>query len=147
VADMQEKLAMLKKRPSTKISFDEMNAIIRQKQIRYYQEQLAKAQGELANPTPQTIVKKTTVPTPERETTPKRSSIFTKKSSSSTPSDTAAKSVASKSSSVAMNYENPEEAEFEMLMNPSAEDHKNKPVQVLNSLFDNGPTSRGTAVL
>ncbi|ODS88516.1 MAG: hypothetical protein ABS44_08415 [Chryseobacterium sp. SCN 40-13] len=147
VADMQEKLAMLKRRPSTKISFDEMNEIIRQKQIRYYQEQLAKAQRELANPTPKTIVKKTNVPTPERETTPKRSSIFTKKSSSSTSSATEIKSVTNKSSSVAVNYENPEQAEFEMLMNPSAEEHKNKTVKVLNSLFDNDPTSKDTTVL
>ena len=32
VRQMQEELALLKRRPSTKITFDEMNAIIKQKQ-------------------------------------------------------------------------------------------------------------------
>ncbi len=147
VADMQEKLAMLKRRPSTKISFDEMNEIIRQKQIRYYQEQLAKAQRELANPAPKTIAKKTVTPSPAREAATKRSSIFSGKTAASTASGSATKSTAAKSSSFAMNYDNPEQAEFDMLMNPSAEDHKNKTVQVLNSLFDNDPTSKTTTVL
>ncbi|MBV8328199.1 DUF6759 domain-containing protein [Chryseobacterium sp.] len=41
VKDMQEMLALLKRRPSTKISFDEMNAIIKQKQIAKYKAELA----------------------------------------------------------------------------------------------------------
>lgn len=40
VREMQENLARLRRGPSTKISFDEMNAIIRQKQILKYQQQL-----------------------------------------------------------------------------------------------------------
>jgi hypothetical protein len=44
VKDMQEMLAMLKRRPSTKITFDEMNAIIKQKQIAKYKAELAAKQ-------------------------------------------------------------------------------------------------------
>lgn len=40
VKEMQENLARLRRGPSTKISFDEMNAIIKQKQILKYQKQL-----------------------------------------------------------------------------------------------------------
>ncbi len=42
--EMQEKLALLKKRPNTKIGFEEMNAIIKQKQIAKYKAELAAAQ-------------------------------------------------------------------------------------------------------
>lgn len=45
VKDMQEMLAMLRRRPSTKISFDEMNAIIKQKQIAKYKAELAAKQS------------------------------------------------------------------------------------------------------
>lgn len=45
VRQMQDWLAMLKRRPSTKISFDEMNAIIRQKQIAKYQKELQAGQS------------------------------------------------------------------------------------------------------
>ncbi len=45
VKDMQEMLAMLKRRPSTKITFDEMNAIIKQKQIAKYKAELAAKQN------------------------------------------------------------------------------------------------------
>ncbi|WP_232815961.1 hypothetical protein [Chryseobacterium capnotolerans] len=41
VKDMQEMLALLRRRPSTKITFDEMNAIIKQKQIAKYKAELA----------------------------------------------------------------------------------------------------------
>lgn len=45
VKGMQEMLALLKRRPSTKITFDEMNAIIKQKQIAKYQAELAAKQS------------------------------------------------------------------------------------------------------
>ncbi|KMQ67189.1 hypothetical protein ACM39_15570 [Chryseobacterium sp. FH2] len=45
VKQMQEWLAMLKRRPSTKITFDEMNAIIKQKQIAKYQRELQVGQS------------------------------------------------------------------------------------------------------
>ncbi len=44
VKDMQEMLALLRRRPSTKITFDEMNAIIKQKQIAKYKAELAAKQ-------------------------------------------------------------------------------------------------------
>lgn len=45
VKDFQEKIALLRKRPSTRISFDEMNEIIRQKQIAKFKEELEKKEG------------------------------------------------------------------------------------------------------
>lgn len=45
VKQMQEMLALLKRRPSTKITFDEMNAIIKQKQIAKYKAELAAKQS------------------------------------------------------------------------------------------------------
>lgn len=45
VKEMQEMLALLKRRPSTKITFDEMNAIIKQKQIAKYKAELAAKQS------------------------------------------------------------------------------------------------------
>ena len=45
VKGMQEMLALLKRRPSTKITFDEMNAIIKQKQIAKYKAELAAKQS------------------------------------------------------------------------------------------------------
>ncbi len=47
VRQMQDWLAMLKRRPSTKISFDEMNAIIKQKQILKYQKELQVGQSAI----------------------------------------------------------------------------------------------------
>ncbi|PWN69856.1 hypothetical protein C1631_007505 [Chryseobacterium phosphatilyticum] len=48
VKDMQEMLALLRRRPSTKITFDEMNAIIKQKQIAKYKAELAAKQSTTA---------------------------------------------------------------------------------------------------
>jgi len=45
VKQIQDWLAMLKRKPSTKITFDEMNAIIRQKQIARYQRELQVGQS------------------------------------------------------------------------------------------------------
>lgn len=45
VKQMQDWLAMLKRKPSTKITFDEMNAIIKQKQIAKYQKELQVGQS------------------------------------------------------------------------------------------------------
>ena len=45
VKDFQEKLALLRRKPSTRISFDEMNESIRQKQIAKYREESAKKPG------------------------------------------------------------------------------------------------------
>ncbi|MCY0978719.1 hypothetical protein PGH12_10470 [Chryseobacterium wangxinyae] len=45
VKQMQDWLAMLKRKPSTKITFDEMNAIIKKKQIAKYQRELQVGQA------------------------------------------------------------------------------------------------------
>ncbi len=45
VKDFQEKIALLRRKPSTRISFDEMNEIIRQKQIAKYKELLQAKAG------------------------------------------------------------------------------------------------------
>ena len=53
IKELQEKLALLKKRPNTKISFEEMNAIIKQKQIKKYKEDLeAQQKGVYAGSKP-----------------------------------------------------------------------------------------------
>lgn len=48
VREMQENLARLKTGPSTKVSFEEINAIIKQKQILKYQKQLQVGQSAIA---------------------------------------------------------------------------------------------------
>lgn len=45
VKDFQEKIALLRRKPSTRISFDELNEIIRQKQIAKFREELQKKDG------------------------------------------------------------------------------------------------------
>ncbi len=76
VRQMQDWLAMLKRRPSTKISFDEMNAIIRQKQIAKYQKELQVGQAAVvytpSNPqnvyiAPTATVSKPTAAIPDTE--------------------------------------------------------------------------------
>ena len=72
VKDFQEKLALLRRKPSTRISFEEMNEIIRQKQIAKFKEELqAKgkidvAQSKVATPNPQ-IAGNVAVENPEEE--------------------------------------------------------------------------------
>lgn len=45
VKDFQEKIALLRRKPSTRISFEELNDIIKQKQIAKFREELAKKDG------------------------------------------------------------------------------------------------------
>lgn len=45
VKDFQEKIALLRRKPSTRISFDEMNEIIKQKQIAKFRDELLKKDG------------------------------------------------------------------------------------------------------
>lgn len=111
VKDMQEMLAMLRRRPSTKISFDEMNAIIKQKQIAKYKAELASKQ-------------------------------FT---ATYTPSSTQNTFVINSTANTAI--PDAEAEEFNMLMNVSPVEHKNKTVKILNSLFDNDPASKECIVL
>lgn len=111
VAEFQEKIALLRTKPSTKISFDEMNEIIRQKQIAKYREELNSKSGSLAQG--------------DAKLYSADASIFSG-SSSLNPA---------------------EQEEFAMLMNVTSNEHKNKTVQILNSLFDNDPNSKESIVL
>ncbi|WP_292010041.1 DUF6759 domain-containing protein [Chryseobacterium sp.] len=111
VKEMQEMLAMLKKRPSTKITFDEMNAIIKQKQIAKYKAEL-EAKQALTNYTPSSAQNTFVV-----------------------------------NASAAAAIPDAEAEEFNMLMTVSPIEHKNKTVKILNSLFDNDPSSKECIVL
>jgi hypothetical protein len=124
VKPLQEMLATLKRRPSTKISFDEMNAIIKQKQIAKYKEALAKNLNP-ATMAPVTITEQPAV-----------SAVAGKKITSTAPSTPAF--IATPSA---------EDDEFKMLINGSPEAHKQKTVQLLNKLFDSDPSSRESIIL
>lgn len=114
VKQMQEQLAMLKRRSSTKISFDELNAIIRQKQIAKYNAELQAKQSLV-------------VYTPSNT----KNVYITNTAATSTTTAIA----------------DTEAEEFNMLMSVSPTEHKNKTVQILNSLFDNDPMSKECIVL
>ncbi|WP_390452106.1 DUF6759 domain-containing protein, partial [Chryseobacterium sp. Alg-005] len=114
VKQMQEMLALLKRRPSTKISFDEMNAIIKQKQIAKYKAELAAKQSTV------------------QYTPSNAQNVFV--ANTSATSNAAA-------------IPDAEAEEFNMLMSVSPIEHKNKTVKILNSLFDNDPTSKECIVL
>lgn len=147
VTDMQEKLALLKRRPSTKISFDEMNANIKEKQIKYYQEQLARANRAAADPN---IGMRGRIAVAESgrsyTTAPSRSSAEAAAIRAANPATRAA-SGSKASAASAASYDNPEQAEFDLLMNPTVADHKNTTVKILNALFNNDPTSKETTVM
>jgi len=103
VIQMQEMLAMLEKKPSTKITFEEMNSIIKQKIIDKLKEQ---------------------------------------------DGFTGERLLAQATAGAGIDgYINPEEKEFSELINLSDSDHKKKTVQLLNSLFDNDPSSKEVIVL
>lgn len=111
VKDMQEMLALLKRRPSTKISFEEMNAIIKQKQIAKYKAELAAKQYN---------------------------AVYTQ----STTQNTFVVNTAANSA-----IPNAEAEEFNMLMEVSPVEHKNKTVKILNALFDNDPNAKECIVM
>ncbi len=114
VKEFQEKLTLLQRRPSTKISFDEMNDIIKQKQIAKFREQLAKN-------------------SPESYTT----LAYVSGAGSSANDD----------AGTASGFVDTEAEEFNMLMNVDAQEHKRNTVKVLNSLFDNDPSSTESIVM
>ncbi|WP_336688357.1 MULTISPECIES: DUF6759 domain-containing protein [unclassified Chryseobacterium] len=120
VKQMQDWLAMLKRRPSTKISFDEMNAIIKQKQIAKYQKELQVGQSAV-------------VYTPSN---PKN--VYIAPAPSATPSVNPKPAEA---------IPDTEASEFNMLMAENPAEHKNKTVKILNSLFDNDPNAKECIVM
>ncbi len=151
VPKLQEKLALLKKNPSTKITFEEMTDAIKKKQRLVYERKLE----ELKNPK-KTLATSTKTSTPKNTTTQgsynaesyadavaranaqnQTTATVYAGSSGTTRANVAASSMMSKS----------EEAEFEMLMNESPIEHKNKTVKLLNKLFDNDPNSKDCIVM
>lgn len=125
VKPLQEMLATLKRRPSTKISFDEMNAAIKQKQIAKYKEALAK------NLNPATMAP-VTIAEPAAAI-------------AASPNKKVSQPAASKPAFTAL--PSAEDDEFKMLINESPEAHKQKTVQLLNKLFDSDPSSRESIIL
>ncbi|WP_187478446.1 DUF6759 domain-containing protein [Amniculibacterium sp. G2-70] len=161
VPDLQEKLAMLKRRPSTKISFEEMNANIKKKQIEYYQKKLAEIESGKYN---QSIKGETLAKIEKADkdlksienseaykaTLAAAKEDFNRKSSSayvpSVQPNVASKSSVNTSTSTVM-MSSSEAEEFKMLMNESPEEHKRKTVGLLNKLFDNDPSSKEVIVM
>lgn len=146
VKPLQEKLALLKKRPSTKISFEEMNATIKQKQIAFYKAQLeAQKNGTFKAPV---VVTKAEAQPAAAASTPGRSTAAAPRTSTAPrTSATPAASAPLGANTVVSTAVASEQEEFAMLMNVSTTEHRNKTVQVLNALFDNDPTSKETTVL
>ncbi|AYN01185.1 DUF6759 domain-containing protein [Chryseobacterium sp. 3008163] len=118
VRQMQDWLAILKRKASTKITFDEMNAIIKKKQIAKYQKELQVGQSAVAY-------------TPS---SPQNVYVATSSTSTTTKKTTAV-------------IANTEASEFNMLMADNPVEHKNKTVKILNSLFDNDPNAKECIVM
>ncbi|MGC4130508.1 MAG: hypothetical protein QM564_13370 [Bergeyella sp.] len=126
IKEMQEMLATLKRKPSTKISFDEMNEIIRQKQIAYYKAEMEKANRSIA--------------------AGKGSQANQSAAAGQTAGGNIGK-IAPANTGMAAGYANPEADEFQMLMNVSPIEHKQKTAKILTSLFDNDPMSKECIVM
>lgn len=121
VKEFQEKISLLVKKGSTRISFDEMNAKIKQAQI-------AKFQRELAEKGTGTY-------------TTKVYGTHSATSSESPKEQASAEDISSKGMS------DEENEEFKMLMSENPVEHKNRTVKILNSLFDNDPNSAESIVM
>lgn len=121
VKQMQDWLAMLKRKSSTKITFEDINANIKQKQIAKYQKQLQVGQAAV-------------IYTPS---SPK--SVYVANTATSAAGSTA------KTTTVAI--ADTEASEFNMLMASNPVEHKNKTVKILNSLFDNDPNAKECIIM
>lgn len=119
VRQMQNWLAMLKSGTSTKISFEQMNAAIKQKQILKFQRELQVGQSEV-------------VYTPSSP-----QNVYVTSSSTSSNTNTAPLAAIPDS----------EASEFNTLMAENPAEHKNKTVKILNSLFDNDPNTKECIVM
>lgn len=142
IKELQEMLALLRMRSSTKISFEEMNEIIRRKQVAVLQEQLRTGKIKLADVENSTILNSSTSP---------QYNYGASTVSNDTSAEASSGSAVSNSNIAALEAEkkimDAEAEEFKMLMNISEADLKNKTTQVLNSLFDNDPMSKECIVL
>lgn len=118
VVEFQEKIALLKRKPSTRISYEEMTEIIKQKQIAKYLAEMDQnrklANGGVSQATQQNALYET----------------------AGSPGNIASTSL-----------DPAEQEEFKILMTPTSSEQKNKTVNILNSLFDNDPNSKESIVL
>lgn len=146
VPKLQEKLVLLKKNPSTKISFEEMTDVIKKKQRLIYENRLK----ELNNPS-RNIAKNEPKNSGENSANSANSAYYTDAiarakgpNMASGKSTEGAVAYTAKASSM---MGKGEDAEFDLLMNESPIEHKNKTVQLLNKLFDNDPSSKDCIVM
>lgn len=117
VRDFQEKIALLRKKPSTRMSFEEFNEQIRQRQIAKFKQQIIEKEGERAY----------------------KNKVYGNVEQQETDVEVAAP--------MKSGMTDEEEAEFNMLMSASPMEKKNNTVKILNSLFDNDPNSKESIVL
>lgn len=109
VAEFQQKIVLLKTKSSTRISYEEMSEIIKQKQIAKYQAELeAETKGHNGGVTQATQME-----------------VFANSATLNTS----------------------EQEEFKILMTQTSAEHRNRTVNILNSLFDNDPNSKESIVM
>ena len=138
VKKFQEKLALLKKRPSRKISFEEMSHAIKKKNRKVYEEKLA----ALNNPTKSQ--NKTNTSTEGQVAYTSGKTQVQSSGSTSSVANTGSNTINFDASAT---LSKSEESEYNMLMNESSIEHKAKTVQILNKLFDNDPSSKDCIVM
>ncbi len=144
VKELQEKLVLLQTRSSTKITFEEMNAKIKEKQIAEYKRELERINSgyylKQARVNTEKLLPDAEPSAVTERPTPSRNSPFATK-----PATSKASAAVAVTGSAALSES--EKKEFALLMNPSVQDHKNKTVKILNALFDNDPNSKETTVM
>lgn len=144
VKELQEKLVLLQTRSSTKISFEEMNAKIKEKQIAEYKRELERINSgyylKQARVNTEKLLKDAEPAAVRERPVPVRNSPFDTK-----PATSKASVATTVAGSAALSES--EKREFDLLMNPTVQDHKNKTVKILNALFDNDPNSKETTVM
>lgn len=109
VAELQQKMAILRTKPSTRISYSEITEANRLKQIAKYQQKLDEERKEENDGFSQAS----------------QEAVFANSNS----------------------LDDAEQEEFKILMTLTAGEHKNKTVNILNTLFDNDPNSKENIVL
>lgn len=139
IKEMQKKIALLKKNPSTKISFEEMTAEIKRKKIAEYKAKLqAKQHHQFKNKNsePETASADNTETSEDVKPT---SNTYANNHGQARQRYAYNGGGGSSSSS--------SDEEFNRLMGSSSENHEEKTVNLLNKLFENDPSSKETIVL
>ncbi len=147
IKELQEKLVLLSTRPNTKISYEEMEANIKKKQIEKYKAELIKLNQQIASGGTPEQVQTTNIDSNNENSidTETKTSVATTPTytTQSQPKKVSGTSVGSMTS----NKKNSEAEEYKALMNVSSAEHKNKTVKLLNTLFDNDPNSKECIVM